>query len=195
VHVEPARTATEPYTTAVYAAAHRLGLHVHNLDIYQLANAVRVDVDLELPTDLTLGEAHTSSERLEQSVRAELGDSTIVAVHLEPRRDHVRPAVRYAPLTEELRRVVAQLPGAEAIAQVEALLTDDGTIVTLRCAFPPETPLCEVHTAMARLERELRRAVPDIVRVQIDPEPGMSVVSGPLSVAETTNNGQLTTDN
>jgi cation diffusion facilitator family transporter len=189
VHVEPARTATEPYATAVYSAAHRLGLHVHNLDIYQLADSVRVDVDLELPTDLTLGEAHTSSERLEQAVCEELGDRTIVAVHLEPRRDRVQPAVRYAPLNDELRRVVDQLPGAEAVAQVEALLTDAGTIVTLRCAFPPETPLSEVHTAMAHLERELRRAVPDVVRVQIDPEPaaGQLVTGAP----QTTDNGRL----
>jgi hypothetical protein len=50
-------------------------------------------------------------------------------------------------------------------------LTDAGTIITLRCAFPPETPLSEVHNAMARLERDLRRVVPDVVRVQIDPEP------------------------
>jgi divalent metal cation (Fe/Co/Zn/Cd) transporter len=173
VHVEPARTATEPYTTAVYSAAHRLGLHVHNLDVYQLADSVRVDVDLELPTDLTLGQAHTSSERLEQAVREELGGRTTIAVHLEPRRDQVRPAVRYAPLTDELRKVVAQLPGAADVAEVEALLTDEGTIVTLRCAFPSETPLREVHNAMARLERELRRAVPDVVRVQIDPEPAI----------------------
>jgi cation diffusion facilitator family transporter len=171
VHVEPARTASEPYTTAVYAAAHRLGMHVHNLDVYQLADSVRVDVDLELPTDLTLGEAHTSSERLEQAIRTELGDSTTVLVHLEPRRDHVRPAVRYGPLNEQVRKVVAQLAAANTIAQVETLLTDEGTIVTLRCAFPPETPLSEVHNAMAHLERDLRRAVPDVVRVQIDPEP------------------------
>jgi cation diffusion facilitator family transporter len=171
VHVEPARTATEPYTTAVYAAAHRLGLHVHNLDVYQLADAVRVEMDLELPTDLTLSEAHMSSERLEQAIRTELGDSTAVAVHLEPRRDQVRPAVRYAPLNEQVRRVVAQLADAGTITQVDTLLTDEGTIVTLRCAYPPDTPLSEVHTAMARLERDLRRAVPDIVRVQIDPEP------------------------
>ena len=171
VHVEPARTPTEPYTTAVYAAAHRLGLHVHNLDVYQLADAVRVEMDLELPTDLTLGEAHTSSERLEQAIRAEMGDSTEVAVHLEPRRDQVRPAVRYGPLNEQVRRVVAQLADAGVITQVDTLLTDEGTIVTLHCAYPPHTPLSEVHTAMARLERDLRRAVPDIVRVQIDPEP------------------------
>lgn len=178
VHVEPARMPSEPYTTAVYAAAHRLGLHVHNLDVYQLADSVRVDVDLELPTDLTLGQAHTSSERLEQAICEELGDTTTVMVHLEPRRDRVRPAVRYAPLTEELRRVVAQLPGAAEVAQVEALLTDEGTIMTLHCAFPPETPLSEVHTAMARLELDLRRVIPDVVRVQIDPEPAMRPVAG-----------------
>jgi cation diffusion facilitator family transporter len=171
VHVEPARTATEAYATAVYAAANRLGLHVHNLDIYQLADSVRVDMDLELPTNLTLGEAHTSSEQLERAICDELGGTTTVAVHLEPRRDEVRPAVRYAPLNVEIERVVRQLPGAAAVAQVETLLTDAGTIVILRCAFPPDTPLSEVHTAMARLERDLRRAVPDVARVQIDPEP------------------------
>lgn len=171
VQVEPARTPAEPYSTAVYAAAHRLGLHVHNLDIYQLADVVRVDVDLELPIDLTLGEAHTSSERLEREICAELGGATVVTVHLEPRRDRVQPAVRYTPLTEELRRMVAQLPHADAVAHVEALLTDEGTIITLRCAFPSATSLRQVHIAMASLERELRRAIPDVVRVQIDPEP------------------------
>ena len=171
VHVEPARTATEPYATAVYAAANRLGLHVHNLDIYQLADSVRVDMDLELPTNLTLSEAHTSSEQLERAICDELGGTTTVAVHLEPRRDQVQPAVRYAPLNAEIQRVLAQLPDASAVAEVETLLTDAGTIVILRCAFPPETPLSEVHNAMARLERDLRRVVPDVVRVQIDPEP------------------------
>lgn len=171
VHVVPARTATEPYATAVYAAAHRIGLHVHNLEIYQLADSVRVEMDLELPTNLTLGQAHTSSEQLEQAIRAELGDRTVVAVHLEPRRDQVQPAVRYPPLNNEIQRVIGQLSGASAMAQVETLLTDAGKIITLRCAFPFDTPLSEVHTAMAHLEREIRRAVPDVVRVQIDPEP------------------------
>jgi cation diffusion facilitator family transporter len=184
VHVEPARTATEPYTTAVYAAAHRLGLHVHNLDVYQLADSVRVDMDLELPTDQTLGEAHTSSERLEHAIRSELGDSTVVAVHLEPRRDQVRPAVRYAPLDIQVRRVVEQIAGAETITQVETLLTDEGTIVTLHCSYPPGTALSEVHAAMARLERDLRRAVPDIVRVQIDPEP-IGFLQGTIASPET----------
>ena len=55
--------------------------------------------------------------------------------------------------------VVTQLADAGTITQVDTLLTDEGTIVTLHCAYPPDTPLSEVHTAMARLERDLRRAV------------------------------------
>jgi len=137
-------------------------------------------MDLELPTHLTLGAAHTSSERLEQAIRAELGPSTVVVIHLEPRRDHVRPAVRYTPLDEQVRKVVSQIADATTITQIDTLLTDEGTIVTLRCAYPPSAPLSEVHTAMARLERDLRRAFPDVVRVQIDPEPGAAGLDAPL---------------
>lgn len=86
---------------AVYASANRLGLHVHNLDMYQLADVMRVDMDLELPTDLAAGRGTcTSSEQLRRASCDELGGTTIVAVHLEPRRDQVRPAVRYAPLSD-----------------------------------------------------------------------------------------------
>ncbi|MEM8530910.1 MAG: cation diffusion facilitator family transporter [Chloroflexota bacterium] len=171
VHVEPARTPTEPYTTAVYAAAHSLGLSVHNLDVYQLSDRVRVDMDLELPMHMMLGEAHKWSEDLEEAIQKELGDNTIVFVHLEPRRDQVRPAVHYGPLMDELKAIIPQLSYAQAISQFDTLLTDEGIIVTVRHAFPPTMPLREVHTHMADLEAELRQIMPGLLRVQIDPEP------------------------
>ncbi len=171
VHVEPARTPAESYTTTVYATAQRLGLPIHNLDLYQLADGVRVEMDLELPLHLTLAEAHTFSERLEAAIAAELPCETVVEVHLEPRRDAVQPAVRYEPITTRVRQEITELVDAELIAQVETLLTEDGVIVTLHCRFPGDTPLTEVHTRMARLEHDLCRAMPDVVRVQIDPEP------------------------
>ncbi len=171
VHVEPARTAAESYTTTVYAAAHRLGMNIHNLDLYQLAGEVRVEMDLELPVHLTLAEAHTHSEQLEAAIATELPGHTVVEVHLEPRRDDVQPAVRYAPITQQVRQVISGLPYASTIFQVETLLTEAGIIVTLHCPFPGATPLAEVHTQMTRIEHDLRRAIPDIVRVQIDPEP------------------------
>ncbi|NJN68749.1 MAG: cation-efflux pump [Chloroflexaceae bacterium] len=171
VHVEPTRTVTEPYTTAVYSAAQRLGLRVHNLAIYQLKEEIRIEMDLELPGSMTLTEAHPFSERLEAAIAAELSCPTVIAVHLEPRHDQVQPAVRYAPLEAQVCQAITALPNAASIGLTEALLTNDGVVITLRCYFPGDTRLTDVHTAMARTERDLRRVIPDVVRVQIDPEP------------------------
>jgi len=171
VHVEAARTDGEPYATTVYAIAQELGLRVHNLDLYQLTDCVRVELDLELPSDMPLQQAHAYSERFEQAIRAELPACSTVAVHLEPRRDEVQPAVRYAPLTEQVRHAVASLPDAAMVVSSEAMLTDSGTIVTLRCAFPGSMSLSDVHTAMEQIASDLYRLLPDVERVQIDPEP------------------------
>jgi cation diffusion facilitator family transporter len=171
VHVKPTRTSAEPYTTAVYSAAQRLGLRVHHLDIYQLKDGVRVDMDLELPCNLTLQEAHTYSENLETAIANELPCPAHIAVHLEPRYDHVHPAVRYEPVEQKVHEVLETLSYISSIVKSETFMTDEGLIVTLHCRFPAHTLLTDVHTAMARMEQELRRAMPDILRVQIDPEP------------------------
>jgi divalent metal cation (Fe/Co/Zn/Cd) transporter len=172
VHVEPTRTERESYATAVYSIAQRLGLRIHNLDMYQLAEGVRIEMDLELPSSLTLAEAHRHSEELEAAIISELPAGTSVAIHLEPRRDKMQPAVRYGPILEQVQHALETLPDiATRVSRIEALLTDKGTIVVLHCHFPGATPLTEVHTCMACIEHDLLRIMPEIVRVQIDPEP------------------------
>jgi cation diffusion facilitator family transporter len=172
VHVKPTRTERESYATAVYSIAQRLGLRIHNLDMYQLAEGVRIEMDLELPSNLTLAEAHHHSEELEEAIIHELPARTSVAIHLEPRRDKIQPAVRYGPVLEQVQHALKALPEiAASVSRTEALLTDKGTIVVLHCSFPGHTPLTEVHTRMACIEHDLLRVMPDIVRVQIDPEP------------------------
>ena len=171
VHFEPTRSADEPHTTAVYAAAQRLGLHVHNLDVFMLQDGLRVDVDLEVPASLPLIEAHRYSEAFERIVREELPPTTRVAVHLEPRRDELQPAVRRKSVTEQVHALLDELGSEVVVHEVEVILTDGGAVITLRCGFPATLPLGEVHTRMARLESYLRRGVPDVARVLIDPEP------------------------
>lgn len=171
VHVEPTRIATEPHATAVYSIAQRLGLRVHNLDLYQVADGVRLQMDLELPGRMSLAEAHTHSEQLAAAIAAELPDSASVAIHLEPRRDHLQPAVRYEPVVRQVQEALASLPGAGDILRADTFLTDLGIIVILHCSFAGATSLTEVHDRMEWIQRDLHRAMPEIVRVHIDPEP------------------------
>jgi cation diffusion facilitator family transporter len=170
VHVEPAATADEPRAASVRAIADRLGLRVHNLNIYLVARETRIELDLELSDRLTLAEAHRHSETLEAAIVRELPGPVRVTVHLEPRSDEPKPAVRHVPSTRRVEEVLAQLPEAKNVRLQDVVVTDDGLVVTLEKTFAAVTSLADSHGEMAGLERALHAALPEVVRIHINPE-------------------------
>ena len=93
-----------------------------------------------------------------------------IAVHLEPRSDDPRPAVRRLSSGQEVRDVLSKLPQAVNVRVHNVLVTEEGLVVTLKENFSGETSLRETHDAMTDLERSLKLSMPDVVRVHIDPE-------------------------
>jgi cation diffusion facilitator family transporter len=170
VHVEPIATPHESRAASVRAIADRLGLRVHNLNIYLVARETRIELDLELPDTLTLQEAHQKSELLETALADEIPGKVKINVHLEARSDEPRPAVRHVPSNERVEEALAKLPEAGHFRVQDVLVMDEGLVVTLEKSFPGRTPLSETHDKMANLERALRNALPDVVRVHINPE-------------------------
>jgi cation diffusion facilitator family transporter len=170
VHVEPAATPDEPRAASVRAIADRLGLRVHNLNIYMVTRETRIELDLELPESLTLAEAHRHSETLETAIVRELPGTVRITVHMEPRSDEPKPAVRHAPSTRRVEEALTQLAEARNVKVQDVLVTDEGLVVTLEKSFPGATSLAETHDQMAGLERALRASLPDVVRVHINPE-------------------------
>ena len=170
VHVEPAATPDEPRAASVRAIADRLGLRVHNLNIYLVARETRIELDLELPDRLTLAEAHRHSETLEAAIVRELPGPVRVTVHLEPRSDEPKPAVRHVPSTRRVEEVLSELPEAKDVRVQDVVVTDEGLVVTLEKTFSGVTSLAESHGQMASLERALHASLPEIVRIHINPE-------------------------
>jgi divalent metal cation (Fe/Co/Zn/Cd) transporter len=149
--------------------ADRLSLRVHNVNVYQLGKETHIDLDLELPDDLSLAEAHKRSEDLEEALRRELLDLEQVAIHLEPRNDGSRRAARLST-AEEVREALAKLPQAANVRLHDVLETDEGLVVTLKENFSGGTSLREAHEAMTDLERSLKLLLRKVVRVHVDPE-------------------------
>ena len=170
VHVEPKAIPHEGPAASLRAVADRLGLRVHNVNIYLIGDETRIDLDLELADSLSLAQAHKHSEDLEHALRDELSDRACMAVHLEPRSDKLRPAERRSSSTRKVRDALSKLPQAANTRVRDALVTDEGLVVTLEREFPGEMSLRETHEAMTELERDLKLRVPDIVRVHVDPE-------------------------
>lgn len=171
VVVQPGRSEYEAQTRTVRAVAARLGLDVHHVDVLLVADGLQVDVDLELSPALKLAEAHRQSEALEAEMVRMLPEVRRVAVHLEPRHDHPRPAVRHEETARAVYAAVQVEVEVNRIVEVEAALTAEGAVVTVRLLFAPDMSLASVHAAMAQLERQIRLQVSGVDQVRIDPEP------------------------
>ncbi|NLR81373.1 cation diffusion facilitator family transporter [Chitinophaga eiseniae] len=171
VHAEPIHTTDEPYSITVRSVAARLDLRIHNLNLYLVANEMRIELDLEVLDNLTLQEAHTKSELLETALQQEFALPVKVAVHIEPRNEMPRSSIRHIPSLEKVRLALADLTEYQHVDIDEVLLTDEGLVVTLIMTLPGDTSLASTHTIMYDLERALKLKVPDIIRVHIDPEP------------------------
>jgi divalent metal cation (Fe/Co/Zn/Cd) transporter len=154
---------------------------VHNVNIYLLAKEIHIDLDLEVADHLSLAEAHKRSEELEEALRRELTGRVQIAVHLEPRSDDARPAVRRLSSAQEIRDVLSKLPQAANVRVHDVLLTEEGLVVTLKENFGGEMSLRKTHDVMTDLERTLKLSIPGVVRVHVDPE--ISKVSPTLRVA------------
>jgi cation diffusion facilitator family transporter len=170
VHVEPAATPDEPRAAGVRAIADRLGLRVHNLNIYLVAKETRIELDLELPDSLLLAEAHRHSESLEGAIIKELPGPVLVTVHLEPRSDEPKPAVRHLPSTRQVEKALASLPEAKNVRVQDVLVTDEGLVITLEKTFKGTSSLAQTHELMAGLERAIHASLPEVTRVHINPE-------------------------
>jgi divalent metal cation (Fe/Co/Zn/Cd) transporter len=170
VHVEPTAIPDESPAASIRAIADNLGLRVHNLNIYLVARSLRVELDLELPDNLSLLEAHRHSELFEKAIKRELSERVQITVHLEPRSDQPRPAARQSKTTQTVREVLAGMPQAADFRVHDVLITDDGLVVTLLRAFPGDTSLRETHEVMTELERTLKALIPELARVHVDPE-------------------------
>jgi divalent metal cation (Fe/Co/Zn/Cd) transporter len=107
---------------------------------------------------------------LESALKKELPGTVLVTVHLEPRSDEPKPAVRHLPSTRRLQEALSKLPEAKNVKVQDVLVTDEGLVVTLEKAFNGSTSLEQTHEVMAGLERAIYSAVPDVIRVHTNPE-------------------------
>lgn len=171
VHAEPVHTTDEPYSITVRSVAARLDLRIHNLNLYLVADEMRIELDLEVSDGLTLLEAHAKSELLEKALITEFPLPVKVAVHIEPRNEMPRPSTRQADAFEKVRLALQNLPAFPNVKIDEVLLTAEGLVVTLIIFLPGHTSLAHTHTVMYDLERALKLEITDLIRVHIDPEP------------------------
>ena len=176
VHVDPVRGAGESLPQTVSAIAARLGLRTHYVHAHEVRGRYFVDLHVEVPAELTLGQAHDQVSRLEVAVHDELPQVRDIHSHIEPIAAPVAHVAELGPEAEEALR--AQIT---AIAQETSGLRDwnrlhvrsgpDGYDVAIHCLADPDLSIAEAHHLADQVEKRLQAQIPAISRVLIHVEP------------------------
>jgi divalent metal cation (Fe/Co/Zn/Cd) transporter len=178
VHVDPVRRTGENLAQAVSAVSARLGLRTHEVHAHEIGGDYFVDLHVEVPEDLTLGEAHERVSRLEEAVLAELPQVSEVHSHIEPLPGPVKPvhgpavgAAGEEALRAQIEAIVSAVPGLDGVHATHLRPAPDGYDVVLHCFADPEMPVARAHRLAEAAEKGIHAQVSGLSQVLIHVEP------------------------
>jgi divalent metal cation (Fe/Co/Zn/Cd) transporter len=176
VHVDPVRRSGENLTQTVSAIAARLGLRTHDVHAHQVRGRYSVDLHVEVPADLTLGQAHDRVCQMEAAVRAELPHVRDIHSHIEPLAPPVVPVADLDKAEEQrlralIKSVVSEVPGLGGYCRLHIRPGPGGYDVVLHCPADPELPVAEAHRLADQVEKLLHARIPGLKQVLIHVTP------------------------
>ncbi len=176
VHVDPIRRSGENLSQAVSAIAARLGLRTHDVHAHEVRERYSVDLHVEVPADLTLGQAHDRVSHLEVAIREELPQVRDIHSHIEPLAS---PIVLVEPLDSKegpqlrarIEAVVNEVPELDGYSRLHIRPGPGGYDVVLHCLADPDLPVAEAHRLADQVEKLLHVRIPGIKRVLVHVTP------------------------
>ena len=176
VHVDPVRQKGESLPQTVSAIAARLGLRTHYVHAHEVRGHYFVDLHVEVPADLTLGQAHDSVNRLELAVREEMPMVRDIHSHIEPIAAPVAPGEPLgleaeAQLREQITSIAQQVPGLRGLDRLHVRAGPDGYDVAVHALADPDLPVSEAHRIADQVEKRIQASIPSISRVLVHVEP------------------------
>jgi cation diffusion facilitator family transporter len=176
VHVDPVRRSGESLSQTVSAIAARLGLRTHNVHAHEVRGRYFVDLHVEVPAELTLGQAHDRVSHLELAVRDELPQVRDIHSHIEPIAAPVAPGAALTSEEEEALRaqiaaIAKEVSGLRGYDRLHIRSGPDGYDVAFHCLADPDLSVTEAHRLADEVEKRIQTRIPGVSRVLVHVEP------------------------
>ncbi len=184
--VLPAVEATitaEPYTyddetilERVLLIAAKRRVPVHHVTVQELAGTLSISLDVEVDGRMSLSAAHQIASKLEAAIRDEFGSETEVETHIEPLEaqglhGNDAPIETVNEITEIIRGIETHVDGIGDVHSIRVRQTTRGLVVSLHVLAAPDLSVESAHSAVDELERRVRGACPQVVRIVSHAEP------------------------
>jgi len=181
IHVEPQPGAPHrPHRdlqAEVRTVALGLGVPIHHLNAHKVAGQYSVDLHLEVPDGLTLGQAHAQASLLEDEIKVQIPEVAEIHTHIEPTAaTHAKCDEALKDLQREqiARELTRDVPGVRDCHDVKVRQIGAKLFLTLHCVLDEQLPVAEAHDIATLVEERLRRGCPDIASVSVHVEPATS---------------------
>jgi cation diffusion facilitator family transporter len=191
VHVEPAASPTETVAEQIQYLAKNQGINTHDIHIREVSGHLEADVDLEIPTDMPLIEAHAVASHLEEAVLQTNPHLDRVNTHLEAPVSAIVPrdevTTQYPVLADHLRHLADEIAGAGSAHEIHVYRAQDQgpnqhrqaaaeeplpeLDVVVHTTFAAFAPLSQVHNQAEEIKRMFRQAHPNLGAITIHTEP------------------------
>lgn len=181
VHVEPvSRVDKDEVTQDVYGLLHELVrsepmvLGAHKVRIQVIEGSTYIAADLEMQPDMTIGAAHTISERLERLLWERVLNLKRITLHMDVERDAV-PAQDITSesghIIEKIKNLVDEKTLASDCHNVNITQDGSGMTVSLDCRVDAGMALADSHEIAERVEEIIKNEIPEVSIVFVHIEP------------------------
>lgn len=182
VQIEAARQseldAGDLFSTVKHAAAD-LDLTVHEIWAHRYNDDLALEVHIGVDPQLSLGEAHTLVDQLEQDILQRRPEIKWVHTHIELASTQVQQlsgeSIRVSSAVHsEVESAVADIPHLSNPHNIRMQRNPaDGNLIymSLECTVEPDLPVTQAHQLASQLENELSRRLPEIADVSVHIEP------------------------
>lgn len=177
VHFEPQPGRGQPAENDAVANVRRVaqesGAAIHHLNADEIGGKYFVDLHLEVPDGLTLGEAHAQASQLEERIKAVSPEIAEVNTHIEPALLTASACERPgdADLERMIREATHSMPEVLDCRRIQAHWVEGKLFLAVRCTLDASLPIAGAHDVATAIEDRLRRRCPEIAHVSVHVEP------------------------
>ncbi len=178
IHVEPQPVAQDSQDPDVLARVRQiaveLGATIHHLNVYETGGRYSVDLHLEVPDGLTVGEAHERATVLEAQIRSRIVEVTEISTHIEPASAACAQCEvmnGQQELEDQVRRLIEDISGVHDCGEVKVLGSAGQLLLSVRCTLDERLPIRQAHDISTVIEERVKGAFPEVERVFVHIEP------------------------
>ncbi len=175
VHMNPRALPHESIELGILHLIDSLGLQAHHLALHRYDEQFKVELHLEVPGNLTLGEAHAQATDIELKILNDFYEVESVQIHIEESGDKecgiVSSEVKRPEIVAKINAVSDSNLGEGKCHNI-IIIEDAGNLsASMHCYFSADLNVTEIHKQTTHLENEMLRLIPELTKVLVHAEP------------------------